>query len=685
MKKYSLNNISCANCAAKIEQNLNADQSVRSASVNFAAKTLLIDADDIARVKKIIASIEPDAALSAEPAPDDFSFRRELIPAGASLLLFAAGLFLPDLLSEAYRDFARFCLFFASWVTAGHRVLFSAARNLVHGRVFDENFLMSISTIGAFAVGALSEAAAVMIFFRIGEFFQDLSVARTRRSIKALLAIRPDYANLIEPAGIRTVAPETVTAGEKVLVKPGEKVPLDGVITEGSSSLDTSALTGESLPRDAVTGSAVLSGMINLHGTITVLVSKPYAESSAAKILELVENASARKAKSEKFITSFARVYTPIVVAGAILIAVIPPLLSMGTFAEWTYRALILLVISCPCALVVSVPLGYFGGIGGASRKGILFKGSNVLDAAAKIKTAVFDKTGTLTEGRFRVTEIVRENGFSEDEILRFAADAESHSNHPIARSILEAVSPTAAHDEIEDYTILPGMGASATVLGREILVGNDRMLHEKGIDHRICCKDGTVVHVVVDGVHAGYIVVSDTEKPDARTTVDDLKTQGIRVIMLTGDTMDAAAASAGRLGIEDFRAELLPHEKVAELEKIMTDSEGTVAFIGDGINDAPVIARADVGAAMGSLGSDAAIETADLVLMTDSPSKLVEAVRIGKKVRLIVLENIVFALAVKAIVACMGVAGTATMWEAVFADIGVALIAVFNSMRALR
>ena len=687
MKKYTLCNLGCAACAAEMEKELNSDSAVRTASINFASKTLLIDTDDITRAQAIISRIEPEVRITEEnQSPDEtFSIRRELAIAGIALAFFAAGLFLPDLAAGRTGRVAEYALFLAAWLIAGHRVIWSAVTNIVRGRIFDENFLMTISTIGAFAVGALSEAAAVMIFFRIGEFFQDLSVAKSRRSITALLGVRPDYANLIEENTARRISPEEAAVGDMILVRPGERVPLDGIVVEGSSSLDTSALTGESLPRAASSGSAVLAGMVNLEGSLTVEVTKPFAESSVSKILELVENASARKAKSERFITSFARIYTPIVVAAAALLAVVPPLVTGAPYSEWLYRALILLVISCPCALVVSVPLGYFGGIGGASRKGILFKGSNVLDAAAKVKTAVFDKTGTLTEGRFSVADVVSENGFSRDEILRYAADAETHSSHPIAQSIIREYGSSAAHNEIEEYTVLPGLGVSATVLGKKILAGSDRMLHEKGIDHRICCKDGTVVHVVVDDVHAGYIVVSDAEKPDAKEAVDTLRRENIRVVMLTGDTADAARICAARLGIEDVRAELLPHEKVAELEKIMEETDGAVAFVGDGINDAPVIARADIGVAMGTLGSDAAIETADVVVMTDSPSKLGDAVRIGRRVRLIVLENIVFALGVKLVVAGMGVAGAATMWEAVFADIGVALIAVFNSMRALR
>lgn len=687
MKKYTLCNLDCAACAAEMEKELNRDSTVRSASINFASKTLLIDTDDITRAQAIIRRIEPEARISEgdQPQEESFSIRKELSIAGIALAFFAAGLLLPDHLPGLSGRIAAYALFIAAWLSAGYRVVLSALTNIVRGRIFDENFLMTVSTVGAFAVGALSEAAAVMIFFRVGEFFQDLSVAKSRRSIRALLGIRPDYANLIEESGVRRIAPDDASVGDMILVRPGERVPLDGIVVEGRSSLDTSALTGESLPRAISSGDTVLAGMVNLEGSLTVEVTKPFAESSVSKILELVENASARKAKSERFITSFARIYTPIVVAAAALIAIVPPLVTGAPFSDWLYRALILLVISCPCALVVSVPLGYFGGIGGASRKGILFKGSNVLDAAAKVKTAVFDKTGTLTEGRFRVTGVVGENGFSREEILRYAADAETHSSHPIAQSIIREHGSSAAHDEIGEYAVLPGLGVSATVLGRKILAGSDRMLHEKGIDHRTCCKDGTVVHVVVDNVHAGYIVVADAEKPDAREAVDSLRRENIRVVMLTGDTADAARIAAERLGIEDVRAELLPHEKVAELEKIISETDGTVAFVGDGINDAPVIARADIGVAMGTLGSDAAIETADVVVMTDSPSKLAEAVRIGRRVRLIVLENIVFALGVKLAVAGMGVAGTATMWEAVFADIGVALIAVFNSMRALR
>ena len=686
MKRYTLQHLDCASCASEIERTLAADQSVRSASVQFATKTLIIDTDDISHVQTVIQKIEPDVVITGQDADPagDFSVRKEIMQTASALLLYGAGFILPFIFPDA-PSYVRIIPFTAAWLAAGWHVMFSAVRNIRHGRIFDENFLMTVSTVGAFAVGADPEAAAVMIFYNVGEFFQALSVAHSRRSIQSLLKIRPDSANLIENGSVRSVAAEDVIPGQMILIKPGERIPLDGIIVDGESSIDTSAMTGESVPRSAVKGDAILSGTVNLHGSLTVQVTKPFSESSVSKILELVENASTHKANAERFITSFARIYTPIVVAVAAVVAIIPPLVLHQPFAGWIYRALILLVISCPCALVVSIPLGYFGGIGGASRRGILVKGAQVFDVLAKIRTVVFDKTGTLTKGVFRVTQIVRENGFTEDEILRFAADAEAHSTHPIARSIVASYGKEIRPDDVTSYVVMPGLGVSAVISGKQILAGSDRMLHEKGIDHRVCCNDGTVVHVVVDGIHAGYIIVSDEVKNDARLTVQSLTDRGIGIVMLTGDTNDAATAIASKLGITDFRAELLPDGKVAELEKIMARNGGTTVFVGDGINDAPVIARADVGTAMGAFGSDAAIETADLVLMTDSPSKLCEAIDRAKKVRRIVNENIVFALGVKLAVAIIGISGEATMWEAVFADIGVTLIAVFNSMRALR
>ena len=527
-----------------------------------------------------------------------------------------------------------------------------------------------------------------MLFFKIGELFEDLSVDRSRRSVRALLDVRPDYANLSAEGELRRVRPEEVAVGSMIVIKPGEKVPLDGEVIEGSTLVDTSALTGEPVPRSVGPGGKVLAGMINRTGSLTVKVTKKFSESSVARILELVESAGARKAPTERFITTFARYYTPAMVLGAAAVAVIPPLVTGASFSTWVYRALILLVISCPCALVISIPLGYFGGIGGASRRGILVKGASFLDALTNIKTAVFDKTGTLTKGEFRVSQIVPDNGFEPEELLKLAAAAEARSNHPIAQSILEAYGRPSVPGSVTDYREVPGYGVSAVVDGRQVLAGSDRLLHQHGIEHGVCRVDGTVVHLVVDGRYAGYILIADEVKADARLAVQSLKRAGVeKVVMLTGDCEEAAAYVAGQLGIDAYLADLLPEDKVRAIEELEAGlrNGGNIAAVGDGINDAPVIARADVGVAMGALGADAAIETADVVIMTDTPSKLAEAIEVARKTRRIVWQNIVLALAIKGVFIALGAIGLATMWEAVFADMGVALLAILNATRAMR
>jgi Cd2+/Zn2+-exporting ATPase len=688
MKKYDLVNLCCAHCAATIEEELKREPKVRFASVNIAAKSLAVDTDDINLVRKIISRIEPDVKVREHNDKDTRDERypivREIILFSAALTVFAMGWLGEREVHPLLNEHALF-FYIAVWLMAGWRVLYRAANNVMHARIFDENFLMTISTIGAFVIGAYSEGAAVMLFFKIGEFFQEMSVDRSRRSIRALLSIRPDSAHLLRDGNMLTVPPDKVIPGDMIVVKPGERVPLDGEITEGSSWIDTSALTGESMPREALPGMTVLSGSINGGSALTIRVSRPFAESAASRILALVEDATARKAKTESFISTFAKYYTPVVVVLAACVALIPPFIFDDPFSGWIYRAFVLLVIACPCALVVSIPLGYFGGIGGASRKGILVKGSAVIDALAGVTTVVFDKTGTLTKGLFSVREVVPDNGFSADEILLLAAEAEIQSNHPIALSMRKAVEGRINAHDVTEYTEFPGYGVIAQVKGRRVLVGNDRMLHREGIDHRVCCVDGTVIHVALDGTYAGYVRIADEPKDDAKHAVDSLHAVGIRVVMLTGDSSEAAASIADKTGIDEFIADLLPGGKVEALERIMSDSGGRVAFAGDGINDAPVIARADVGIAMGKFGSDAAIESADVVLMTDAPSRIPLAVAHSRKTRRIVFMNIIFALGVKFAFTVLGIAGIATMWEAVFADVGVTLLAVANSMRAMR
>ncbi|HHY46010.1 MAG TPA: cadmium-translocating P-type ATPase [Firmicutes bacterium] len=630
--------------------------------------------------------------------------KRDLLFVGIAGLLLVVGLIFNAELHGTPHSWAEYLVLIAAYLLVGGRVLATALRNLVRGEVFDESFLMSVATIGAIAIHQLPEAVAVMLFYSLGEYLQDRAVDRSRRSIAALLNIRPDYANLKMNGDTRKVSPEEVAPGQIIIVRPGERVPLDGEVIEGSSLVDTSALTGESVPRKVEAGRKVLAGMINGQGLLTVRVTKTYGESSAARILDLVEKAAAGKAPTEQFITSFSRYYTPIVVLVALGLAIAPPLFIPGaTFGEWVYRALVLLVISCPCALVISIPLSYFGGIGGASRQGILVKGANFLETLTCLHTVVFDKTGTLTKGVFRVAEVATRNGFSKDEVLRAAALAEAHSNHPMAKSILDAYR-NASGIEIEannvrEYQEIAGHGVKARVNGKVIVVGNDRLMHRENIPHDSCDVEGTVVYVAMDGVFAGYIIISDEIKPDAPLAVRRLKDLGIkRVVMLTGDDEGVAKMVSSRLGIDEYFAELLPQDKVRKLEELEASLPGRgrrrmgrrrisrqrLAFVGDGINDAPVITRADVGVAMGGLGSDAAIEAADVVIMEDAPSRVATAIEIARRTSRIARQNVILALGVKAFFLVIGAWGLATMWEAVFADVGVTLIAVFNALRAV-
>jgi Zn2+/Cd2+-exporting ATPase len=619
----------------------------------------------------------------------EFSLQREGVLVGVVIALFVFGSVFEERLHNTPCSISEYLVFIPAYLLSGWTVLTSAGRNILRGQVFDENFLMTIATVGAIAIHKLPEAVGVMLFFKIGELFQELAVSRSRRSISSLLEIRPDAANLKTTNGIEVVSPERVKVGDTIIVKPGEKVPLDGEIIDGNSQVDTSALTGESVPRMVNVGETVLAGTINQTGVLTVTVTKIFGESSIARILDLVENASSKKAETEKFITKFARRYTPIVVISSLLVALIPPLVMPGaTHAEWVYRALVLLVISCPCGLVISIPLGYFGGIGGAAKHGILVKGSTFLDTLSGVKAIAFDKTGTLTKGVFKVTEIVPYNGFKQAELLRIAAAAEANSNHPIAKSIVVAYELPTDKSTISNYTEIAAHGIQATIEGRLVLAGNDRLMHRENITHDTCNIEGTVVHLAVDRVYAGYIIIADEIKEDAVQAIRDLRSAGVeRIMMLTGDSQAVAQRISKTLGVDTFAAELLPEDKVAAIEKLLREfsKKGKVAFVGDGINDAPVIARADVGIAMGGLGSDAAIETADVVLMTDAPSKVAQAIQVGRKTHAIVMQNIIFALTIKVIFIGLGLLGLATMWEAVFADVGVALVAIFNATRVLK
>ena len=578
-------------------------------------------------------------------------------------------------------------LFLAAYLIAGGDVLLTALKNIKKGDFFDENFLMGIATLGAFAIGEYPEAVMVMVLYQIGEYYQHKAVEKSRRSVTELMDIRPDYANIEEGGGLVRKSPEEIKTGDIIVVCAGEKIPLDGVVVEGEASVDTSALTGESVPRNIKEGGNAVSGCINTNGLLKIRVTKEFGESTVSKILELVENASAKKAKAENFITKFAKYYTPAVVLGAVLLAVLPPLVTGADFAIWIKRALTFLVISCPCALVISVPLGFFAGIGGASRNGILVKGSCYLEALSKPDTIVFDKTGTLTKGVFSVTSISPEAGVSEEELLKAAAMAENYSSHPIAQSLKKAYGKTINSEDVKDVTEIAGSGVRTNVEGNEILAGNSKLMEKFSIDYKKAPGDGTVVYAAKNGKYLGYIVISDVIKEDSGKTIETLKNLQVKTVMLTGDNFEAAEKTAAALGLDEFYAHLLPEDKVAKLEEIISSKQKnkSVIFAGDGINDAPVLTRADAGIAMGGLGSDAAIEAADIVIMNDSPSKIILAVKIARKTMTIVKQNIVFALTIKALFLLLGTVGLMSMWGAVFADAGVTLIAVLNSLRALR
>lgn len=583
--------------------------------------------------------------------------------------------------------FVWLALYLIPYGLVGWDIIYRALRNIRNGQVFDENFLMSLATFGAFGVGEYSEAVAVMLFYQVGELFQNYAVNRSRQSISDLMDICPEYANIEEDGALRQVDPDDVQVGDIIVVRAGERIPLDGVVVAGNSMVDTSALTGESVPRRAAEGDEVISGCVNGSGLLRVRVTREFDDSTVAKILELVENASSKKAPVENFITKFARYYTPAVVIGAVVLAILPPLFLGQSWAEGVRRACTFLVISCPCALVISVPLSFFGGIGAASKKGVLVKGSNYLEALSDMTTIVFDKTGTLTKGEFKVSELLPVS-MEKSELLELAAYAESYSDHPISRSIRDAYGKEPDRSRVSDNREIAGHGLEAVVDGRTVLAGNGKLMSQMGVAYRECDSAGTVVYVAVDGVYAGAVVISDTVKEEAALAIRDLKKVGVKkTVMLTGDRREVGEAVAGQLGLDEVHAQLLPEDKVDRVEKLLTNQKKgeKLAFVGDGINDAPVLTRADIGIAMGSMGSDAAIEAADIVLMDDDPTKIASVVRIARKTLLIVKQNIAFALGVKAVVLAMGAFGAANMWEAVFADVGVSVIAIINAMRALR
>lgn len=609
--------------------------------------------------------------------------KRNLLRIIIAAVIFAAGLFIPEGERFSVIWFVRLGVFLAAYFTVGWDILWRAVRNIAHGQVFDENFLMTIASVGAMVIGEYSEGVAVMIFYQVGELFQSVAVGKSRKNIADMIDINPEYANVERDGTVSEIEPDEVETGEIIVVKPGEKIPLDGEVVFGASGLNTAALTGESALREVTVGDEVISGCVNTNGLLKIRVSRPYSDSTVAKILELVENSSESKAKTENFITRFARVYTPVVVIGAVLLAVIPSIIT-GNWSEWVYRALTFLVVSCPCALVISVPLSYFGGIGGASRRGIMIKGANYLEALYNAKTFVFDKTGTLTKGSFTVTETIPE-GISEGELLAYCAAAESFSNHPIARSIVSAAGENIP--KAENAEELAGYGVTAEVNGKKISAGNIRLMEKIGAEHITPDSTGTVVHTAIDGKYAGYIVISDEIKEGAAETLSSLKKSGAKTVMLTGDRKATAEAVAGTVGIDECLYELLPDGKVAKVEDLYDTKppKSTLVYVGDGMNDAPSLARADVGIAMGGLGSDAAIEAADIVLMNDNISNIYTTVKIARKTHRIVMENIIFALGVKVLVLALTAFGFGNMWAAVFADVGVSVIAIINAMRAMK
>ncbi|MGA1846253.1 heavy metal translocating P-type ATPase [Deferribacter abyssi] len=689
MKKYFLKGLDCPACAAKIENGLKSALSDESISVNFTNKTVSIKSEQYKDAKTIIKKLDPDVELidlsKKDTHTDDLINNKfELVKILISLILFTISLFYKTKLASY--PLLEYSAFLFPYFLIGYPVIFKAAKNIRNRQLFDENFLILIATLGAIAIKELPEAVAVMLFYNVGEYLQNLAVGKSKKSITSLLNLKPDTVTIIKNNSYITVIPEEVKIGDLIVVKPGEKIPLDGVVVEGSSSLNTSAITGEFVPKMVKTGDEILSGMINESGLLKIKVTREYKDSTIAKILELVEEASSKKSKTEQFITKFARYYTPFVVYTAIFIAFIPPtILPNQTYASWIYRALILLVISCPCALVISIPLSYFSGIGKSAKNGILVKGSNYLEALTDAKVVAFDKTGTLTKGVFRINKIITKNGASEDELLEYAAYAEINSNHPVAEVIIKSFGKQIDKSKIESFEEIKGYGLETVIDGKTVLVGNDGLMHIKRIPHDDCDVEHSVVYVAVDGKFLGYILIDDEIKEESIQLVNRLKQIGVnRVIMLTGDNFNAAKKIADKLNINEFYAGLLPQDKVNKLKEIkekLPENE-RVVFTGDGINDAPVIASSDIGIAMGGLGSDAAIEAADIVIMDDNPLSIPKAIKIAKYTKKIAKQNIIFSLSVKGIFITLGIFGIATMWEAVFADVGVALVAILNSLR---
>ena len=704
-KVYLLKGLDCPNCSAKIEKEVGELDGVTSSTVNLMNQTLTVQAGTsvaaslLDTVTTIVHSHEPDVEVSEKQleatAPvkkdekaavynDEDKKRTIRLAVGAAVYAIGMALTVFAKLPTP----AELAFLIVAYVILGWDVVWQAVKNITRGQVFDEHFLMSVSTIGAFAIGEYPEAVAVMLFYQVGEFFQSLAVKRSRKSISDLMDIRPDSATVKRNGVLQVVSPESVAVGEIIVVKPGEKIPLDGIVVDGESMLDTKALTGESVPRSIRKGDEALSGCINQSGLLTLKVTKSFGESTVSKIIDLVENASARKAPTENFITTFARYYTPVVVGMAAVLAIIPPLVLGGGWSEWLRRGFVFLIVSCPCALVISIPLTFFGGIGAASKRGVLVKGSNYLEALNKVSVVVFDKTGTLTKGVFEVANIIPAAGYQKEQVLEYAAQAESYSNHPIAKSILATYGKPIDQKQFSGFEEISGHGISVMVQGKKVLAGNSKLMESEKIAYAACDAAGTKVYVAADGSYVGCILIADEVKPDSNRAIAELKKIGVeKTVMLTGDDERIGKSVADELGLDAYYAQLLPDQKVEKLEMLDKQKRqgSKLAFVGDGINDAPVLARADVGIAMGGLGSDAAIEAADVVLMTDEPSKLVEAIDVAKATKRIVMQNIVIALGIKSVFLVLGALGMAGMWEAVFGDVGVTIIAVLNAMRILK
>ena len=704
-KVYLLKGLDCPNCSAKIEKEVGELDGVASSTVNLMNQTLTVQAGTsvaaslLDTVTTIVHSHEPDVEVSEKqleataPVKKDEKAavyndedKKRTIRLAVGAVVYAIGMALT--VFAKLPTLAELAFLIVAYVILGWDVVWQAVKNITRGQVFDEHFLMSVSTIGAFAIGEYPEAVAVMLFYQVGEFFQSLAVKRSRKSISDLMDICPDSATVKRNGVLQVVSPESVAVGEIIVVKPGEKIPLDGIVVDGESMLDTKALTGESVPRSIRKGDEALSGCINQSGLLTLKVTKSFGESTVSKITDLVENASARKAPTENFITTFARYYTPVVVGMAAVLAIIPPLVLGGGWSEWLRRGFVFLIVSCPCALVISIPLTFFGGIGAASKRGVLVKGSNYLEALNKVSVVVFDKTGTLTKGVFEVANIIPAAGYQKEQVLEYAAQAESYSNHPIAKSILATYGKPIDQKQFSDFEEISGHGISVMVQGKKVLAGNSKLMESEKIAYAACDAAGTKFYVAADGSYVGCILIADEVKPDSKCAIAELKKIGVeKTVMLTGDDERIGKSVADELGLDAYYAQLLPDQKVEKLEMLDKQKRqgSKLAFVGDGINDAPVLARADVGIAMGGLGSDAAIEAADVVLMTDEPSKLVEAIDVAKATKRIVMQNIVIALGIKSVFLVLGALGMAGMWEAVFGDVGVTIIAVLNAMRILK